>query len=147
LGAAVAPVAISLGAARAARRVPLGNLLVRAIGVAVATPCLGLVAPLLQQLEPEPARQVVNLHSAFNLALAVVFLPMTQWIAALCRRILPDEAAPEAADRPRYLDDDALGTPAVALAAAARETLRMGDRVEAMLRRSIDVFRADDAKL
>ncbi len=147
LGAAVAPVAMTLGAARAARRVPLGNLLIRAAGVAVAVPCLGLLAPLLQQFDAEPARQVVNLHAAFNLALAAVFLPATQWVAALCLRLLPDEPAGEASDRPRYLDADALETPTVALAAAARETLRMGDIVEQMLRRSIDVFRADDAKL
>jgi phosphate:Na+ symporter len=35
---------------------------------------------------------------------------------------------------PRYLDDNELETPALALANAARETLRMGDTVEVMLR-------------
>jgi phosphate:Na+ symporter len=147
LGGAVAPVVMTLGAPPGARRVALGNLLIRGVGVAVAVPCLGFVAPLLQQLEADPARQVVNLHAAFNLALAVAFLPLIRWVAALCARLAPDEPAGEAPDQPRYLDDQALETPAVALASAARETLRMGDMVEEMLRRSIEVLHADDARL
>src|SRR3546814_9982728 len=58
-----------------------------------------------------------------------------------------DVCSSDLSSRPRYLDADALDTPSVALAGAARETLRMGDLVESMLRRSIDVFRTDDAKL
>ena len=49
--------------------------------------------------------------------------------------------------RPRYLDRGALESPAVAIANAARETLRMGDIIEKMLTQTLDVFRRDDRKL
>jgi phosphate:Na+ symporter len=48
---------------------------------------------------------------------------------------------------PRHLDQDAIDTPSVALASAAREALRLGDTVETMLQRSIDAFSADDPAL
>src|SRR3546814_19131709 len=69
-------------------------------------------------------RSVVNAHTAFNIALAAVFLPLVRPLDALTRRLLPDPPVTDLAARPRYLDKAALDTPSVALAAAARETLR-----------------------
>ena len=40
-----------------------------------------------------------------------------------------------------------LGTPAVAIGAATRETLRIGDVVEDMLRRSLEMLETDNHKL
>ena len=51
---------------------------------------------------------------------------------AFDHRLYAQEANPA---RPRYLDATALETPSLALADAARETLRMGDMVETMLRK------------
>jgi phosphate:Na+ symporter len=49
--------------------------------------------------------------------------------------------------RPRYLDGSALETPSLALADAARETLRMGDMVETMLRNVMTAMMANDKAL
>jgi phosphate:Na+ symporter len=46
--------------------------------------------------------------------------------------------------RPRYLDETALETPSLALADAARETLRMGDMVETMLRKVMAAMMEND---
>jgi phosphate:Na+ symporter len=48
---------------------------------------------------------------------------------------------------PRYLDESALETPSLALANAARETLRMGDTVEVMLRDVMTAIMTNDRKL
>jgi phosphate:Na+ symporter len=48
---------------------------------------------------------------------------------------------------PRYLDEAALENPPLALANAARETLRMGDTVEAMLREVMAALMTNDRKL
>jgi phosphate:Na+ symporter len=87
---------------------------------------------------------VVNFHTAFNLALGLAFILLTDMVARLCTRLLPDlpvEADPE---RPRHLDRTTLDSPSLALACAAREALRMGDLIETMLRDSFDVFRSND---
>ena len=48
---------------------------------------------------------------------------------------------------PLYLDESVMGTPAVVLACAARETLHMGDLVESMLSRAIIALMTNDRKL
>ena len=48
---------------------------------------------------------------------------------------------------PRYLDESALDTPSLALANAARETLHMGDTVEAMLKQVMIALMTNDRAL
>jgi Na+/phosphate symporter len=66
--------------------------------------------------------------------------------ARLLVRMLPARATPADPSRPIYLDQSACETPALALAGAARETLRMADVVEAMLRGALDALDRGDRK-
>lgn len=127
-----------------ARRLPLGNLLVRAFGCIV---CLPLLHPLTQWLAPlgaSPARMAVNFHTAFNLSLAVLFILPVERMAQLLVRLLPDPPRPDDPGVPQYLDEGALGSANVALANAARESMRMADMVEGMLKGLVEVFGKDD---
>jgi phosphate:Na+ symporter len=128
----------------AARRLPLGNLLVRTVGVVLALPFLPAITHALELAEPAPGRLVVNFHLAFNLALAAVFLGSVRGLARLLTRWLPDPPAPADPGRPVYLEVAALDSATVALANAARETLRMADMVETMLRDALEVLRHND---
>jgi phosphate:Na+ symporter len=56
-------------------------------------------------------------------------------MARFCNWLLPDRADDAGIARPRHLDPTALATPSLALANAVRETLRVGDKIEAMLGR------------
>ncbi|MCR6631670.1 MAG: hypothetical protein NVV74_17395 [Magnetospirillum sp.] len=87
----------------------------------------------------------MNFHVLLNLTAALVFLPLLGPLSALLARLLPEAPAAEDHRRPRHLDEAALGTPNVALACAARETLRIADQVEAMLGRAQALLTADDA--
>jgi phosphate:Na+ symporter len=128
----------------AARRLPLGNLLVRTVGVVLALPFLPAISRALEHAEPAPGRLVVNFHLAFNLALAVVFLGSVGALARLLTRWLPDPPAPADPGRPVHLDVAALDSATVALANAARETLRIADMVESMLRDALEVLKHND---
>jgi phosphate:Na+ symporter len=128
----------------AARRLPFGNLLVRTVGVVLALPFLPTITHALELIGPAPGRLVVNFHLAFNLALAAVFLGSVRALASLLTRWLPDPPAPADPGRPVYLDVAALYSATVALANAARETLRMADMVETMLRDALEVLRHSD---
>jgi phosphate:Na+ symporter len=147
VGGALAPYLDQSTAPPAARRVPLGNLLMRLVGAVAVLAALAPAARWISFVEADPARFVVNAHLAFNVAVAVVFLPLTGAVAALCRRLKPDDKVAEEPGKPRYLDPGILDTPSLALAAAARETLHLGDRVAEMLERSMTVFDKNDAKL
>jgi phosphate:Na+ symporter len=128
----------------AARRLPLGNLLVRASGVVLALPFLHEITHIFELAEPAPGRLVVNFHLAFNLVLAAVFIGPVDGLARLLTRWLPDPPPSADPSRAVYLDVGALDSATVALANAARETLRMADMVEAMLRDTLGVLRLND---
>ncbi|MBV1704888.1 MAG: Na/Pi cotransporter family protein, partial [Hyphomicrobiales bacterium] len=140
----------------AGKRLAMGNLINRAVGVALTLALLGPIGSALVRLEPDDARAVADFHTAFNLALACLFFPFLAPFAALLRRLLPARVEPVDPSAPLYLDAAAKETPIVALGAAAREALRVADALEAMLagardaivsgdrRRIADVRRSDD---
>ena len=142
-GAITALVAVS-GAVAAARRVPFGNLVMRGAGVVMVLPVLAWVQPYLAEISSDPARLVANFHTAFNLGLSVVFLPLIGLIGVVTEKILPTQVQADDPGRPRYLDNDALDNPSIALACAARETLHMGDEIRVMLRQTKQVFATND---
>ena len=134
LGTAINPVLEAGGRDDpAARRLPLGNLASRVLGVAIALALLPVIVTALAAHEPNPSRAVADFHTGFNLVLALLFLPALGPFAALLRKVLPARDPADDPGRPRYLDAAALASPALALAAAGREALRMADALEAML--------------
>jgi phosphate:Na+ symporter len=148
LGSAINPLLEGGSAGNAAaRRVPLGNLINRLIGVAMALPFLQPIADLFARLDPNPARMTADFHTAFNVALAVVFVFLLDGLATLLNKILPEAAKRADPAAPLYLDESAIDTPSVALACAARETLHMGDVVEDMLRKAMTALMTNDRKL
>jgi phosphate:Na+ symporter len=78
---------------------------------------------------------------------AILFIGLLDGMARMLERLLPERVPEADPSRPRYLDESALETPSLALADAARETLRMGDLVEAMLRKVMDAMMANDKSL
>ncbi len=137
----------SMGDPPEGRRVQIGNMIFRAIGVIAVLPFLGLIAPELPRLGGGEMQHILNFHTGFNLLLLVVFIGFVAPVARLTKRILPDAKATDDPSRPRYLAQNAVDSPTVALANASREALRMGDAVGEMLRHSLQAFRSDDRKV
>ena len=148
IGGAFAPVIMTLRDLPAARRVPLGNLLIKCIGVILVMPFMStLVMPFIESLHAAPARMVVNFHNALNLGLGILFLPFSVQLTRVSEALLPDALRSEDDSLPRYLDDSSLDNPPAALACASRETLRVCDIVQSMLEDTLDVFRSNNSKL
>jgi phosphate:Na+ symporter len=149
LGGTIPAILTSLSDGVEARRVTIGNAGMKLVGVVVAAPLVTSIAPYLALVESDPARQVIDFHMLFNLALAAVFLGLTKPVAALLAGLLA--ARPGIADDDpggaRYLDRSSMESPSVALTCAARETMHMGDIVETMLRQSMTALLTDDRKL
>ncbi|SEK05548.1 Na/Pi cotransporter family protein [Paraburkholderia diazotrophica] len=117
----------------ASKRLPVGNLLSRAVGVVLALAAIGPLGRFMVTIEPDNARVVADFHTLFNLVLACLFLPVLSPYARLLGRLLPQRAAPTDPSRPLYLDPAALQIPMVALGNAAREALRLADVLGDML--------------
>ena len=145
LGTALNPMLESgVGGVPAAKRLPVGNLINRFVGCALALALLKWIGPALVTIEPDAGRAVADFHTGFNVVLALLFYPLLRPFARLLVRLLP--ARVDAADpsRPIYLDWAARETPSIALAGAAREALRMVDVFEAMLRGALDSLNRGD---
>jgi phosphate:Na+ symporter len=129
------------------RRVPLGNLVFKAVGGVAVIPLLPQIHIWLQLAVPEVHQQVVLFHLGFNAALAVAFIGLTGAVGRLVDRALPEVGATGVAARPHHLDPTALGTPSLAISCAAREALHQADVVETMLRGMLQVIRQNDLEL
>ena len=143
IGSAITPVAMTWRSDPAARRVPVGNLMMRTSGALAIYWTIPWLVPYLSDISIDQGHLVANFHTGFNLAVAIVFLPLVGVVASVITRLLPDIAHTDDERRPKYLEDSNLDTPSVALAEAARETLRIGDTIESMLTRTMDVLRGD----
>ncbi|OKP68068.1 sodium:phosphate symporter [Ensifer adhaerens] len=142
LGGAVPPVLATFKAAASARRVALGNLIVRAVGCLAALALAGYIAPHIDWSPVSRGNLPVDVHLAFNLALALLAAPLARPLSRLTMRLLPDE--PKATDGPLFLEQNDLGTPVAALAGASREVLGVGDLVERMLVEANDALQQTD---
>ncbi|MEZ5932100.1 MAG: Na/Pi cotransporter family protein [Alphaproteobacteria bacterium] len=148
LGAALPAITATLGEPIGARRIPVCNLVFRLLGVLIVLPLLDRIAPHLSALDSDPTRLIVHFHVAFNLALCIGFLPFIGPVGRLVEALMPDPADLAGQEHgPRHLDDSLLDTPTVAIAMAARETLRIGDIVETMLAKSLTVLEQNDDHL
>jgi phosphate:Na+ symporter len=128
-------------------RLPAGNLFNRLVGVILVLPFLPWIAAHLQALQPDAAKMTALFHIAFNVALAALFIPLLDPLAKLLEKLLPANLQTVDESAPKYLEESALDTPSLALADAARETLRMGDAVETMLRQVMDALMTGDRSL
>jgi phosphate:Na+ symporter len=148
LGSAINPV--FEGARRdnpASYRLPLGNLINRLVGVLLVAPFLHPITGTLQAWQPNLAKLTAEFHIVFNVAMAIIFIGLLDGMARLLEKLLPNRVQEADPSRPRYLDESALETPSLALADAARETLRMGDHVEVMLRKVMAAIMTNDRAL
>lgn len=149
LGGALIAVGLTRGSAAAARRVPLGNLIFRGAGAALGLAALAFLELPIALAGPSAAEQIVMLHVAFNLVIALACVPLVDIAGAALARLLPDEQSDEGADglmagRTSALDRQVLHSPRLALASATRELLRMSEITEVMLRPIMEFYETDD---
>lgn len=148
IGGVIAPLMASLKDPPQAARIPAGNLIMRLIGTFVVLASFDWIIPHLPYLGDDQSRVVVNFHMAFNIALAIIFLPLLGFITKLVTRAVPDkEKSRDDQSQPQYLDERVLETPTVALTNAAREVLRIADMTDQMMQTMWQVFQKNDPTL
>ena len=134
LGGAFIAYVLTLSSPLPARRMVVANLVLRGGGAVLVTLLISAIPDLLDRLGTTPARQTINLHLAFNLALAIVALPFVAALTAVLTRVMTDKPADDKPlDTVSALDPSALDRPQRGLDCAARELLGMGQKIEQML--------------
>ncbi len=91
----------------------------------------------ITKLGAETPRQIANAHTIFNIANTVIFIGFTTQIARLVEKLIPEGDLEEESMsiRAKYLDEELLSTPSLALDRVRLEVLNMGERVQDMLDR------------
>ena len=144
IGSSLIPLLLSAKSGAPTRRVLTANLAARIVMAALVALVPLLRPDLLSFWGQSAARFVVEFHLLFNLLLALCGLPLARPLAVLLEKIWPDNENDDSRIRVQHLDEKALATPALALAGAAREALRVADRVERMLEAAMRYFKQHD---
>src|SRR5437899_1582049 len=147
IGTCVTALTASIGAGAEAKRVAVAHIAFKLLGVALVFPFIGPFTTVVASTAAEPARQIANAHTLFNIRISLVFLPFTPWASRAIESLVPDAQEGDSPFRARYLDERALEQPALAFGQATREALRMADVVQGMLRDVPVVFASDNAEL
>ncbi len=144
LGGALPPIMATLNEGDLARRVTFGNAGFKLIGVILVLPFVGHIQPYLETFGENPARLVVNFHTAFNFGLAIIFLPLVHIAGRVWERLIKDSNGVQDDEQPRFLDENAINTPVLGLACATREVTHMAEIVDQMLRGVTEMLESDD---
>ncbi|MCH2250815.1 MAG: Na/Pi cotransporter family protein [Cognatishimia sp.] len=144
-GGSILAYMLTMPAPLTARRMVVANLVLRGGGAALVLLLMAQGVEVLTWLGASEARQVINLHLAFNAGLALACLPFLGWIAPLTERLLPDRTdTTNSLVQTSALDPATLDRPDRALACAAREVLKMGEHAESMLRSVMALYKTWD---
>ncbi|MBD3390740.1 MAG: hypothetical protein GF418_01785, partial [Chitinivibrionales bacterium] len=117
-------------------RVAWAHFLFKAAGVLLFFP---LAVPLQRLVETSAATmpvQIAMAHTAFNVAIAALFLPTVQFFGTFIERHVRYSGVLQKQFELRYLHSSALSIPVLALGQAVREIDRMSESVISMLENS-----------
>jgi phosphate:Na+ symporter len=147
IGTCVTAALATIGKPREAVRAALVHTLFNVAGVMIWISFIPQLAELAHWMSPsaegltgtdllaaETPRQIANVHTFFNVINAFLFVGFTTQIARLVEWVIPDRPImPQKAMLPKYLDDDLLTTPSIALETVRMELRRLGKRVRKMV--------------
>ena len=128
IGTCITAVLASIGTNKNARRSTIIHILFNCIGTAMFV-IICMTTPFvsfMQSLTPDnPAAQIANVHTLFNIVTTLLLLPFGQLLAKAACRILPGEDQPDADMAPLHLTEQGMGSTAIAISQLEREVGHM----------------------
>src|SRR5207249_5570200 len=104
IGTCVTALTASIGAGAEAKRVAVAHIAFKLLGVALVFPFLGPLTTVVASTAAEPARQIANAHTLFNIGISVAFLPFTPLAPRPIESLVPDTQECDSPSRTRSLD-------------------------------------------
>ena len=150
IGTCATALLASIGKPRDGLRAALVHVLFNVAGVAIGVwfiPQLVWLAQLISpshqeltgvaQIAAEAPRQIANADTVFKVLSTLLFVGFTKQIASLLTWLVPDHPPGDEPQtvRARYLDEELLATPSLAIDRARLEVLHMGELVQGMMSR------------
>ncbi len=158
IGTCVTAMLAAIGKPREAVRAAVVHVAFNVFGVLIWLPFIDQLANLVTWVSPqypevsgverlaaETPRQIANAHTVFNIANTLIFIGFVGQFARLVEWLVPDKPLEEGIlVKPKYLDEELLDTPSLALDRVRLEYGRMGQRVTQMLQRIMPAFLQGD---
>ena len=145
IGAGLIPLVLGWNEPQMARRMLIGNLFFRCCGVIIVLISMPFIQYHTNSIQSELGQLIAFFHLAFNVSLALIFIPSVNLVSNILCHIFPDDPSQEAkTSDPLHLDENLLDQPQLALGAASREVMRLAERVEIMLAEVIYTFSDTD---
>ncbi len=147
IGTCATALASSIGTKPEAKRVAMAHIVFKVLGVLVFLPFIQPFVHLVELTASDVPRQIANAHTLFNVGITVLLLPFSSILARFISSLVSDDKEGGAIFASRYLDEQMLETPALALGQATREALRMADIVSDMFTKTVATFSGEDPEL
>ncbi len=158
IGTGITAILAAIGKPRDAQRAAAVHVLFNVLGAVIWLPFIAVLAGLAEAVSPvaahlqgaerlaeEAPRQIANAATIWATANTVIFLPFAALFAKMAIKIIPDRTVEDRVIiRPRYLDDELIRVPAMALERARMELGHMGELTEAMLAKVESAFKSRD---
>lgn len=140
IGVCVTTMISAIGDKPDAKRVAGIQTLFKCLGVLLFLPFLHPFVNLVQYTTGDLARQIANAHTLFNVIIGIVFLPFGKFFTRLGILLVPDQKGVPDPSEPKYLNENILSNPSLALGESARESLRVADIATDMYNSVIPAF-------
>ncbi len=129
MGTTVTAILSSLSASRTAKRAAAIHFLFNLFGTVIFGLFLShITVNYVTSISPDPARQLANAHTLFNITNTIFMLPFAGVLVSLSKRLIPEtEAELMAPVGIKYLDFRILETPSIATVQVLKEVLHMGN--------------------
>jgi len=141
IGTCVTAILAAIGKPVAARQAAAAHIVFNVLGVLIWLPFIDQLAQLATAASPvysdldgtarmakEVPRQIANAHTIFNVVNTALFIWFTGTLAALVQRLIPEkEEVSLEIITPKFLSEELLLTPTMALDAARFEAQRLGE--------------------
>lgn len=155
IGTCITAILASIGTNRNAKRTTLIHLMFNVIGTVVFT-LLCMVTPLvpfMESLTSNPAAQIANVHTLFNIVTTLLLLPAGTGLATLAKKILPE--CPEERKQEQHLEylqplgksaERAIGAAAIYTNQLEQEVFRMLEMAKENVDKAFWAFRTGNSE-
>ena len=158
IGTGITAILAAIGKPRDAKRAAAVHVLFNVLGAVIWLPFIAQLAGLAETVSPvaahlegvdrlaeEGPRQIANAATIWATANTLLFLPFAGLFAKMAIKIIPDRPVEEKAIiRPKYLDDELIQVPAMAMELARMELGHMAELTEEMLAKVRSVLDSRD---
>ncbi len=146
IGTCVTALLSTFGVSKDAKRVAWTHILIKIIGTVILLPIIMIIKSVFGMAILDSTVGYVGIavmHTIFNVATTVMFMPFTKQLVALSRFIIRDgkETADDAKRTLRGLDERFLKTPAVAVEACRSATIQMSDLTRETILMALDILK------